>query len=109
MPRISSYDPDAPTPAVGSKWLWEPTKPWAYEPIEVVEVKWNGEEWWVRTEARGGMYWWFRPIVTGSICWNDLSRFWEAVEPDTSRARAKADERLLEAVIPEFARKGLEL
>lgn len=81
---ISSYDADAPTPEVGSQWRWYsgktqrplgvPDGEWkaqkVYEPVVVREVKWNGEEWWVRTEGdRFGLR------------WNDLSVFWEQVKP----------------------------
>jgi hypothetical protein len=44
----------------------------------VTEVKWNGEEWWVKTRT-------LLPNLTyplsGSECWNDLSRFAEAAIP----------------------------
>lgn len=36
-------------PAIGSVWVWEIDKSWACELLEVVEVEWNGEEWWVTT------------------------------------------------------------
>ena len=80
--RVNSYDRDAPTPRVGSHWIWERDLPWAKETITVSAVKWNGEEWWV--ESVGGQ----RParylsygVTPGSSYWNDLSRFWEAVSP----------------------------
>ena len=74
---VSSYDHDAPTPPVGSEWMWEKRRwKWSEIPVfvpavqrginirvTVEEVKWNGEEWWVK--------------VSGY--WNDLGRFWEAV------------------------------
>jgi hypothetical protein len=91
--RVSSYDPGAPRPDVGSSWLWEPDRPHAYSVIEVLEVKWNGEEWWVRTSGGDRGY------------WNDLGRFWEAVKPDTPRRRAAADARKLAArTLPEADR-----
>jgi hypothetical protein len=68
MARVDSYDPQARTPEVGSTWVWEPQKPWAREGVAVTAVRWNGEEWWVQTDSRSGSN------------WNDLSRFWEAVE-----------------------------
>lgn len=69
MKRVNSYDRNAETPAINSRWTWEPNKPFAYEEITVLEVWWNGEEWWVKTIGRGETH------------WNDLSRFWEAVQP----------------------------
>ena len=73
---ISSYDRGAPTPEVGSRWIWEPDKPQAREECVVVEVEWNGEEWWVKTKGPIGAY------------WNDLSRFWEACVPLDDKATA---------------------
>ena len=67
--RINSYDQDAPVPIVGSKWTWEPNKPHARVGIVVVEVKWNGEELWVTTRSDDG-----------TIAFNDIGRFWEAVD-----------------------------
>jgi hypothetical protein len=80
--RVSSYDRDAPTPAVGSRWIWERGSPHAEETITVSSVKWNGEEWWVevvvgRRATRSPSY----GVVPGNPYWNDLSRFWEAVSP----------------------------
>jgi hypothetical protein len=84
--RVNSYDQDAPTPAIRSRWIWELGKPWAQETITVTDVKWNGEEWWVctvcddrprRGPVTGNMY----GVIPGRPYWNDLSRFWEAVSP----------------------------
>ena len=77
--RVNSYDPDAPLPKIGSRWVWEIDQPHARELLEVVEVKWNGEEWWVGTESllRNDTY----PPTGREIEWNDLSRFWEACLP----------------------------
>ena len=89
--HVNSYDHDAPTPAVGSRWIWERGKPQAQETITVTDVKWNGEEWWVETVAddrnpagfitgqRLGV------CIPGKPYWNDLSRFWEAVNPIPAR------------------------
>lgn len=71
MEHIDSYDRKAPTPELGSRWTWEAGDARAEERIVVTEVRWNGEEWWVRTWGDG----------TGLEHWNDLSRFWEAVTP----------------------------
>lgn len=76
--RISSYDRDAPAPAIGSRWTWEPDKPWARETITVSDVRWNGEEWWVCAQVE---VWRLGYAVPGEAYWNDLSRFWEAVSP----------------------------
>jgi hypothetical protein len=74
--HVNSYDPKAPIPAIGSRWVWEIDRPQARCLIEVVEVKWNGEEWWVATRSLladlvypGG----------GGLHWNDVGRFHEAV------------------------------
>jgi hypothetical protein len=64
---FSGYDRFAPTPAVGSRWVWEAKLPHAREEITIDEVLWNGEEWWILTRAAKGVY------------WNSLDRFWEAV------------------------------
>lgn len=77
---IDSYDEDAPTPEVGSRWIWEPKKDHAREPVVVTEVKWNGEEWWVETEGSGRCFMLFGGSPPGRH-WNDLGRFWEAVWP----------------------------
>lgn len=90
---ISSYAADPPRPAVGSRWVWEPRKEHARENLEVVEVKWNGEEWWVKTRSLPtqakpvmgllGPIYVSRQQRAGDEHWNDLSRFWEAVRPLT--------------------------
>jgi hypothetical protein len=54
-------------PKVNSRWIWEPDKPHARTKITVVEVKWNGEEWWVYTYSD----------KYGKAYWNELSRFIE--------------------------------
>lgn len=80
MPRrVNSYDENAPLPGIGSIWVWELDSPSARELIEVVEVFWNGEEWWVRTKT-------LLPNLTfpGSgrdTALNDVGRFWEACTP----------------------------
>lgn len=82
MTRISSYDKTAKLPKVGTRWVWEIEKPHARELIEVTEVFWNGEEWWVRTKsllvdvAVMG-----REMRASNEFLNDLSRFWEAATP----------------------------
>jgi hypothetical protein len=81
--RVSSYDPNAPLPGVGSIWVWELDVPHATELLKVTEVFWNGEEWWVRTARlhehtlRNAFY----PKQSDIEHLNDLSRFWEAVTP----------------------------
>ena len=81
--HVNSYDRDAPTPAIGSRWIWEPGKPYARENIMVTDVKWNGEEWWVRAKVAYRTTPWGTKygVVPGESYWNDLSRFWEAVTP----------------------------
>lgn len=81
---VSSYDREAPVPEVGSLWDWYngetarplgvPAEGWEpqsiFERVRVAEVKWNGEEWWVRTDG-----------PTYGLRWNDISIFWENVKP----------------------------
>jgi hypothetical protein len=81
--RVSSYNPNARLPGVGSIWVWELDQPHACQLIKVTEVFWNGEEWWVRTELLH-----HRPLINSFYPraadiehLNDLSRFWEAVTP----------------------------
>lgn len=72
---VSSYDPNAKLPGIGSIWVWEIDA--CPELIEVTEVFWNGEEWWVRTRP-----WNARTIVPlEQTNLNDVGRFWEAVTP----------------------------
>lgn len=72
--RVSSYDRDAPVPAVGSRWIWERGNPRAQVTIKVTGLNWNGEEWWVEASV-------VHPPLPGGPYWNDLDRFWEAVSP----------------------------
>jgi hypothetical protein len=82
-PRVDSYSKTARIPRIGSRWVWEIDSDASRELIEVVEVKWNGEEWWVKTlgmaaKAR------HLPGLTEpgeGAHWNDLGRFAEAVTP----------------------------
>lgn len=78
MRRVSSYDADARLPKIGTRWAWEIDKAHARELIEVADVFWNGEEWWVRTKTL--LPNWSIPPSAG-VHLNDLSRFWEAVAP----------------------------
>jgi hypothetical protein len=75
----NSSDRDAPLPKVGTRWMWEPDSPSARAFIEVVEVKWNGEEWWVgaKTLLPNPTY----PPTGRDVEWNDVGRFWEACRP----------------------------
>jgi hypothetical protein len=81
-------------PVVGSLWVWEPEKPHAVALIKVTAVRWNGEEWFVGTEAlaeNAGEVMGTSNIGHGVI-WNDLSHFWEAchyvaASPGPPRAR----------------------
>ena len=77
MKYVSSYDRDAPTPDMGSEWIWGKAKARWFplgpkEHVTVVEVKWNGEEWWIQTRGPRGVF------------WNDLSVFWQSVHRPTS-------------------------
>jgi len=53
-------------PRPGSRWIWEPDKGYAREEVTVIEVKWNGEEFWILGETSRGRF------------WNDLGRWIEA-------------------------------
>lgn len=74
---ISSYEPNAPLPKIGSRWVWEIDQPGARALIEVTDVFWNGEEWWVRTRNLFDSL----PDSLREDALNDLSRFWEACVP----------------------------
>lgn len=74
--KVDSYSPSARVPKVGSVWVWELDAPHARCLVRVVEVRWNGEEWWVKTEALLPL-----PLPTTSMVYNDASRFAEAVTP----------------------------
>jgi hypothetical protein len=78
LPRaVNSYDRDAPLPRVGTRWVWEIDSPEARCLIEVTNVLWNGEEWWVRTLALiPDSY-----PTTKTEFFNDVGRFWEACLP----------------------------
>jgi hypothetical protein len=89
--RVNSYEKDAATPAIGSRWIWEPNKSFTREVVTVTDVTWNGEEWWVLTIGDDRPR---RSFITGDISgvilgrsyWNDLSRFWESVRPIPPRS-----------------------
>lgn len=79
--RISSYEETARRPRPGTLWVWEPDTP-ARALVKVIEVKWNGEEWWVITESLLPRCDPWPPVTdpkyNPNYAWNDLSRFWEA-------------------------------
>jgi len=79
MTRIDSYDLQAHTPALGSRWVWEIDTLVARAVIEVTGVMWNGEEWWIRTRTL--LPNWSYPLTGPEETDNDLSRFAEAVTP----------------------------
>jgi hypothetical protein len=77
--NVNSYDENAILPKLGTRWVWELDEPHARTVVEVAEVKWNGEEWWVGTKT-------LLPNLTyppsgREIEWNDVSRFFEACLP----------------------------
>lgn len=78
--NASSYDRNASLPGIGGIFVWEIDKPAARALIEVVDVFWNGEEWWVRTNV-------LLPDVPDDAAehLNDVARFWEAVTPVRER------------------------
>jgi hypothetical protein len=78
--RANSYDCGAPTPAVGSRWVWELGDRRAQQDVRVTDVMWDGEEWWVEL-AVTDLPRWRSGVVSGGHYWNDLGRFWEACSP----------------------------
>lgn len=92
---VSSYEPRAPTPAVGSTWIWEPNEPLARQAFTVTEVKWNGKEWWVRTRSNGEY---------GGAFWSDLSRFWEAAWPSPDPNEVQVGQEIIWSGRPSFAK-----
>lgn len=69
-------------PKVGTRWIWEIDSPHARTLVEVDDVKWNGEEWWVylRRLATDVPIAEREPDETG-VYPNELDRFWEACTP----------------------------
>ena len=55
-------------PRQGQVWYWEPERPHARCMLTVLEVKWDGEEVWIKTKQHR----------TGEENWNELSRWVEA-------------------------------
>jgi len=88
--RVNSYDPHAYTPRLHTYWVWEIHEPKARELVEVVEVKWNGEEWWVGTFTLldNPAY----PPTGRDVEWNDLGRFWEACSPVILKITGRVDQ-----------------
>jgi hypothetical protein len=88
--KADSYNPNAPLPKPGTRWIWEINNPNARALVQVEEVTWNGEEWWVttstllpRTESS--------PPGAESLAYNDLSRFWEACIPVLPKLTGRMD------------------
>lgn len=75
--NVSDYDPNAPLPKPKTPWVWEPEKDHAVELVWVVEVLWNGEQWWIKTRGLR------RPEPFDRPALNEVSRWWEAVAPVT--------------------------
>jgi hypothetical protein len=62
--------------------------PHARSIVEVTEVQWNGEEWWVETKT-------LLPNLTfptDTDRWNDLGRFWEACRPVLMKLTGRMDQ-----------------
>lgn len=55
-------------PEVGSVWEWEPLKDHARCTVEVTDLRWNGEEWWVTS----------RDVSSDETALNSLDRWVEA-------------------------------
>lgn len=71
--KAEAYDAEATIPRVGSRWVWEIDLPSARSLVEVIEVLWNGEEWFVRVKAL------LPDEPYRDARWVDVGRFWEAV------------------------------
>lgn len=102
MSRVNSYDPDALLPKVGTRWVWEIDDPGARELIEVTEVNWNGEEWWVKTKSLLVGDTIPRSLGGRSEFLNDIGRFWEAVTPVGGGTRGLTERR--NAALPALSR-----
>lgn len=87
--KVNSYDKDTPRPKVGSRWVWEIDSPESRELIEVTNVFWNGEEWWVKTKS---LLWPPLTIKIKDEYLNDLSRFWEACVPVLPKITGRLDQ-----------------
>ncbi len=79
-------------PAIGTRWVWELGIPTSCEIIEVIAVKWNGEEWWIRTRSllpnRSFPY-------PKDKLWNSLDRFKEACQ-QIGTERGKWESRIVD-------------
>jgi hypothetical protein len=76
--RADTHSPTAARPEPGTLWAWEPHSLTAAALIEVTQLRWNGEEWWVEARVIAGKAAEFAGVKVGSLYWNELSRFWEA-------------------------------
>lgn len=101
--RVSSYDPNAPLPTVGSRWVWEIDQPHARCLIEVTETFWNGEEWFVRTKALLPDSYAQTPMALSrtSHPLNDVGRFWEACTPVGGSMKGMREHRDPDSARPE--------
>lgn len=96
--RIDDYDPNAPLPKAGSCWIWEIGSAYGRTLCQVVEVKWNGEQWWVylrklRTDIPIGARAEDLGPEPSEAYPNEISRFWEAATPVGGRAEDLAEWR----------------
>lgn len=89
--NVNSYDPDALVPKIGTRWMWELDSTYARALVEVVEVVWNGEEWWVRTKTLLPVPLDF-PGRSPETHLNDLGRFWEACVPVLPKMTGRVDQ-----------------
>lgn len=55
-------------PMLHSRWIWQPGTSHEQR-LTVLALSWNGEEYWVVSDSPAG------------LAYNELDRFWEAVEP----------------------------
>jgi hypothetical protein len=88
-----SVDPQR-HPKVGSRWIWMVDSPHARTLVEVDDVRWNGEEWWVylRRLATNVPISELVHLDETGVYPNELDRFWEACTPVGGRVEDLSQE-----------------
>lgn len=77
LPEGAPELPFGVLPRLGTVWCWEPLKDHARELAVVQEVRWNGEEWWIKS-ARVEMLVQQVPVIASDSYFNSLDRWIEA-------------------------------
>jgi hypothetical protein len=84
LPRAEGETPAPPLPApihTHSQWCWEPLRPLLKTRVRITDTRWDGETWWVETEALENS----RMRLAGRRRWDALDSFIEsavAIDPD---------------------------